>query len=233
MTSLNTHKVGVYLRFIQISDLQRKRNLLRQRHSKNRDDQDILHELQKVRNELKTKIRNTKKTFLRNLLSNKSSSETWKTINKVFHPKSVKVDVDPDEVNAFFNTTATRTTGKKLEPMTDEFYDQLIDHPDNFKLRHATFEEVEKSINLLRADCSTGNDNIPTKYIKPVSEYLISPLTHIINSSIDLSIFPTDWKISRICPVPKDPNPSSSLNIDQSVFFQGYPRCLNVSFSNN
>ena len=91
---------------LQISDLQRKRNLLRQRHSKNRDDQDILHELQKVRNELKTKIRNTKKTFLRNLLSNKSSSETWKTINKVLHPKSVKVDVDPDEVNAFLNTTA-------------------------------------------------------------------------------------------------------------------------------
>ena len=43
---------------------------------------------------------------IRNLLSNKSSSETWKTINKVLHPKSVKVDVDPDEVNAFLNTTA-------------------------------------------------------------------------------------------------------------------------------
>ena len=137
-----------------------------------------------MRNELKTKIRNTKETFLRNLLSNKSSSETWKTINKVLHPKSVNVDVDPDELNAFLNTTATRTTGKKLEPMTDEFYDKFINHPDNFKLRHTTFDKVEKSINLLRADCSTGSDNIPRKYIKPVSEYLISPLTHIINTSI-------------------------------------------------
>ncbi len=204
-----TRPSSPWMKDLQISDLQRKRNILRQRHANNRDDQDILRELQKVRNELKTKIRNTKKTFLRNLLANKSSSETWKTINKILHPKVNKVDVDPDEVNEFFNSTATRTTGKESEPMTDAFFDQLIDHPDNIKLRHATFEEVEKSINLLRADCSTGNDKIPTKYIKPVSEYLISPLTHIINASIDESTFPTDWKISRICPIPKVPNPTS------------------------
>ena len=112
-------------------------------------------------------------------------------------------------MNQFFNTTATRTTGQQSEHITESFFNQLADHPDSFDLRHATYDEVRKSINLLRSDCSTGYDNIPTKYIKPVSEYLISPLTHIINTCIEQSIFPDDWKISRICPVPKVANPST------------------------
>ena len=204
-----TRPSSPWMKDLNITELQRKRNLLRQLQSENRNDQEILKELRKVRNELKKKINTTKKTFLRKLLSNKNSSETWKVINKVLHPKTKRVDVDPDEVNTFFNTTATRTTGQQSDPISESFLNQLNDHPDNFQLRHATYDEVKKSINLLRADCSTGYDNIPTRYIKPVSEYLISPLTHIINTCIDHSIFPDDWKISRICPVPKVPNPSA------------------------
>ena len=204
-----TRPSSPWMKDLNISNLQRRRNHLRELHSNDRNNHEITSELRNVRNELKTKIRNTKKNFLQNLLKNKSSSETWKVINKVLHPKSKKVNVDPDEVNAFFNSTATRTTGKQSNAILDTFFDQLNDHPDNFKLRPATFKEVENSLNLLRGDCSTGHDNIPTKFIKPVSEFVVSPLTHIINSSISSSTFPDEWKISRICPVPKVPNPSS------------------------
>ena len=32
---------------------------------------------------------------------------------------------------------------------------------------------------------------------------------HIINTSIDQEIFPKQWKISRVCPIPKTDNPTS------------------------
>ena len=35
---------------------------------------------------------------------------------------------------------------------------------NNFKLRCVTYEEVPRKIRSLRDDCSTGPDNIPTKY---------------------------------------------------------------------
>ena len=204
-----TRPSSPWMKDLQISALQRKRNHLRQSLKMNRNNDDDSKELKKVRNKLKAKIRNTKKKFLRNLLSNRNTVETWKVINNVLHPKLKKVDINPDEVNKFFNTTATRTTGKQYEELNVSHIDQFTDHPDKFQPRHATFEEVRNSIKLLRSDCSTGHDNIPTRYIKPVSEYLVSPLTHIINASIDTSTFPADWKFSRICPVPKVSNPVS------------------------
>ena len=61
---------------------------------------------------------------------------------------------------------------------------------------------------VLRNDCSSGFDRIPVKFIKSASDHIISPLVHIINSSIDHEQFPDKWKIGRICPVPKIDNPS-------------------------
>ena len=41
-------------------------------------------------------------------------------------------------------------------------------------------------------------------------EYIVSPLTHIINSCIKNNIFPQTWKVSRISPIPKTDNPSEN-----------------------
>lgn len=78
---------------------------------------------------------------------------------------------------------------------------------DSFILRKVTFKEVERQNKNIRTDCATGPDLIPAKYIKPVTEYITSPLTNIINERIDLNTFPKAWKISRISPVPQVDNP--------------------------
>ena len=51
-----------------------------------------------------------------------------------------------------------------------------------------------KEINPLRSDCSTGMDKIPVKYVKSIADYLVGPLTHIINVSITTSQFPRIWE---------------------------------------
>ena len=47
------------------------------------------------------------------------------------------------------------------------------------------------------------------RFIKPVSDHLISPLVHIINNSIDKKLFPISWKIARVCPIPRVDQPTS------------------------
>ena len=56
---------------------------------------------------------------------------------------------------------------------------------------------------LLRNDCSTGYDNITAMFIKSVVEYLVSPLTFVINSCIATNNFSDAWKTARISPIPK------------------------------
>jgi hypothetical protein len=58
------------------------------------------------------------------------------------------------------------------------------------------------------SDTSTGFDQIPVKFIKLVSTDLVGPLTYIINTCIDSSLFPRTWKTARVSPIPKINNPT-------------------------
>ena len=62
--------------------------------------------------------------------------------------------------------------------------------------------------------------------IKPVAEYIALPLAHIINDFIKTHTFPRQWKIARICLIPKveiwmkilDYRPISVLPILSKIF---------------
>ena len=60
------------------------------------------------------------------------------------------MDVDPDEINMFFNSTAMRITGRNAGDLSKSFIEELPEHPDSFHLRPATYDEVSKAIQKLR-----------------------------------------------------------------------------------
>ena len=66
---------------------------------------------------------------------------------------------------------------------------------NGFNLCPVTYNEVLKELGELRNDTSTGPDNLPVKFIKHCADNLASPITHILNSCIDLQLFPSPWKI--------------------------------------
>jgi len=74
------------------------------------------------------------------------------------------------------------------------------------QLQPTTYQKVRKFLLGLRNDCSSGHDAIPVKYIKPVIDYITSPLVHIINNCITTGVFPDKCKIA----IPKVKNPSNS-----------------------
>ena len=75
------------------------------------------------------------------------------------------------------------------------------------QLQTVSCEHVEQCLRLLRNDCSTGYENIPTMFIKPVVECLVSPLTFVINNYIATNNFPDAWKTPKISPIPKITQP--------------------------
>ena len=112
-----------------------------------------------------------------------------------------------NDINKNFNSTVARVTGEKLVK-TSDIYRTLTSLPENniteqFELQTTNSGEVLKIIKSLRNDCSIGHDNIPIFLIKPVAEYISSPLAFIINNQILTRTFSKKWKIFRLCPIPK------------------------------
>ena len=117
---------------------------------------------------------------------------------------------DPSALNEFFNKTAERLVMQNAttDGVILSHIDSLTSSNDSLGLQKVTYNDIIKSLKSLRNDCSTGCDNIPVSFIKPIAEYIASPLTFISNNLIKEWKFPDQWEIARISPIPKVTNPT-------------------------
>ena len=162
------------------------------------------------RNDHKKLIRKKKSNFVRKSLSSRDSKEVWKTIHRILKPPSSRIRFNPEILNNYYTTLASHLCGKDNTPIdTEHLINNLpMDTNQAFRLKPTTSDKVNKIILNLRNDCSSGYDSLPVKFLKPVYEYITSPLVHIINNCIKTGTFPNQWKIARVCPIPKVKNPS-------------------------
>ena len=140
----------------------------------------------------------------------KNRKEIWKVIHRILNPNMITLQADPSALNEFFNKTAERLVMQNAttDGVILSHIDSLTSSHDSFKLQKVTYNDIVKSLKSIRNDFSTGYDNIPVSFIKPIAEYIASPLTFIINNLIEESKFPDQWKIARISPIPKVTDPT-------------------------
>ena len=149
---------------------------------------------------------------MRKALSSKNPKAVWNTINRILNKQHKRIKHNPSEMNKHFSNLAANLTNKENK---ESDYDTLIRNlpvnncEQSFNIQHTTYSDVYKIITSLKNDCSSGFDDIPIRYIKPVAEYMVSPMVHIINRSIDQNVFPNLWKIARVCPIPKTDHPTN------------------------
>ena len=186
----------------------------------------------KVRCLLKEKIKAAKQHFINKALSSSKPKEVWRIIHRILHPSLQPLRLDVNSLNRYFTNTAQRTLGSTNVDARDDLFSfinnlhQSVPEEEAFKLRLVTPSEVAREINRIRNDTSTGPDQIPIKFIKPVTDIIAGPLTHIINAFIKISSFPEAWKIAKITPIPKndsiasesDMRPISILPVLSKVF---------------
>ena len=195
----------------EIERLQQQRNHYR-RLAHQLQDENNWAQFRNARNNLKRTIRKTKSTLFKKALSSKRPKEVWKTIKRLLSPNNRVIKADPEVLNQHYVTLAEKISPTKADPFDPSQLPANIDNGNDFQFTPTTINDIEKAIKELRDDCSTGFDQIPVKYIKPVSEFLSSPLTHIINNCISNNVFPDQWKIARISPIPKIDNPKDPVD---------------------
>ena len=203
-----TRPPAPWLKHFEICNPKQTRNEFRYNAHQTQSEDDW-RKYREVRNKLKKKIRTTKCNFYKNTLNSNRPKEVWKIIHRILNPNPKNIVVDPNTLNNNFIGNVKRLTAKQ-----DELFNMVetanYSSENNFELSCVTYEEVLKEIRSLTYDYSTGLDNISTSILKLVSDIIASPLTHIINTSIQLGNFSYQWKTAKVTPIPKVVNPEAN-----------------------
>ena len=156
------------------------------------------------RNKLKKSIKTTKKQFYRKALQSKKPKEVWSIIHRILSPNQKKITSSPEKLNSYYVNLAETLTGKQSATPTE--LNEIINNLPSTNKDSFVLDEI----NSIRHDCLTGCDNLPINLLKPLAETIAFPMTTIINDCIRKCIFPEQWKVSKVCPIPKVHNPSQS-----------------------
>ena len=178
-----TRPPAPWMKQLDITELQKQRNKYRFL-AHNIPSKENWTNFRNVRNMLKKKINGTKTAFYKNILTPKNSKEIWKIVHRIFHPSNKTLEADTNELNKYFNQTGKCLTTTK--PHSNDELKNLIGtftgKNNGFQLQTVSYEDIDQCLRLLWNDCFTGYDNILAMFIKPIAEFLVSPLTFVINT---------------------------------------------------
>ena len=206
----------------EIKKAMNTRDILLRKSRKTKFESDIIA-YRKKRNEVNSLLNKAKQAYYKDLLNETSNNldSFWSVIKKLYpnnpsksSPPMFKIGSintsDPLTISngfcSYFSTIVT-SLKKKVFPLRDCLWifqvKQSARTNCRFKFETVKFQQVFNQLKSLKKKKSTGLDNIPAYVLKDCASVITEPLTHIINSSLITGVFPTDWKLSKLIPIPK------------------------------
>lgn len=178
------------------------------------------------------------------------SKTTWQIINQTRHnlPKEPisKIKINDTHITEPLNiaTAFNDYFIQKIIPVPDsgKKVTRLINNQTNSMfMAPSSPYDIHKIIKNLKNTNSVGVDDISTKIIKAVGEYICHPLSYIINQSIEMGIFPQDLKLTLVKPLFKKENkelmeyyrPIALISIFSKIFEKYYYNELNTYLEKN
>lgn len=95
-------------------------------------------------------------------------------------------------------------------------------------LPNITENDIILISNKLKPKMSSGPDGIPTFFIKDCINVLAKPLCKIFNLSLKLCLYPTRWKLAKICPILKKGNKSDISNYRPVSLICGFSKLFEM-----
>lgn len=109
--------------------------------------------------------------------------------------------VDPYQLNSFFASNFNHTGLASSKCVFS-----AGDRPNSFYFRNVTIDEVILATYKLKSN-AIGADGICLRFIKMLMPIIIPFFTHILNTTLTQSVFPSLWKLANITPLPKVSSP--------------------------
>lgn len=173
-----------------------------------------------LRNKVNSAIRKKKMLYFGHKFEQAvNSKDTWKHIRSIGVGKEkyyATCNLDPNQLNDNFVNTP-------LLSADSDYYANMSGNNlviSNFSFNYITQADVDKSIINVKSN-SVGSDGIDPKFFKIIYPYILPHITHLFNSIILKSQFPSAWKHAKIVPIPKSRNeyrPIAILSYLSKVF---------------
>lgn len=158
-----------------------------------------------ARRNVNLKIRVAKlEYFTRRFSSALGSQQKWKVIRDIGVGKEsvhVNCEIDVNELNrSFLNVPRVDINAEfyNFETSASPFFN--VDNA--FEFCCVTESDVLAAISHVKSN-AVGVDNIDPRFVRILLPHILPYITHLFNSIITSSIFPTFWKLSKIIPIPK------------------------------
>ena len=157
---------------------------------------------------------NLKKTWdgIRDLIN--VSKKTSTRINKLSQDKKIFSDNSDisNKMNDFFVNIGSSVEAK-IPKSKKAFHEYLSpNNPVNLALRDCSHDEVIEIIKSFSVSKASGPFSIPSKILKNYAHILISPITTLVNKSLNEGTFPSYLKSALVCPIFKKGDKSKCAN---------------------
>lgn len=117
---------------------------------------------------------------------------------------------DPEKINKSFLGAFNTTNG---DVDTIQFYqNNTLNADHSFKFSFVEPDTIINIINKFKSN-ACGKDAITLEMLKLCLPAIAIYITHIINVCLELGVFPTSWKESVICAIPKINNPTECSHL--------------------
>ena len=121
-----------------------------------------------------------------------------------------------EELNNFFVNKIDKLKNSIDKSLIEDPLIKLRDKMENrnlkFSLKTVTEKMVSKVMRSLKKKKSKGEDGISQDVIMMGEKALLTPITHIINSSISKGVFPNHWKKAVVIPILKKGSATNKNN---------------------
>ena len=193
------------------------KNLVYQRNNARRKGNDadykkLRHSVNRLRKILQTNYFNNK---IRNLkcvnnhkwwkeiknLSGINVSDTTSTAfdNVIYNGEELSAFDMPNVINRYLISVANSVAAINHDVLST-FSNELDACPPEFIVSEF---DVFMLLNKLKSNKATLNDAISNKLLRTLADVLAAPICSLINTSVRNGVCPTQWKMSRISPIPK------------------------------
>ena len=210
---------------MEILEMISKRDKAWVKFRKNKNE-NLHEEYKRLRSKCQALIKNAKKAFVKSEIEEHTNDpkSLWKTLKFLGMPSKSKgsrmnigLKNDKGETcfdskfvserfNDFFCSIANTLVKKLPKRNLDvskvfSFYSNKGVIQNAFKLAVVSEEVVETLLKGLNVSKSTGCDNISAKFLKDAASVIATPLTYIINLSLQTGMVPTEFKTARVVPL--------------------------------
>ena len=113
----------------------------------------------------------------------------------------------PEEINDFFVSIGAKLTGQFRTIRHEDKIFIPDTNPTKFDMGETDRHEVLYNLTEITTTKSSGMVDLSADFLVKSIRFLLTEFTHLYNTIIVKGIFPDDWKVATVTPIPKLPHP--------------------------